>query len=137
MRFAGFATALAPLLGGREQADALIQNQPGSYLINREFVSYRDHVTAHRSRVRPLCHTAAIACQNIASPFAIDLLLCARFQLRTRAFPDVRCSGSRMPASCFFAKSIVRRNVSRTAITCSRLTATMRSRRSLSTLGVA
>jgi hypothetical protein len=25
------------VLGGREQANELIQNQPGSYLINREF----------------------------------------------------------------------------------------------------
>jgi hypothetical protein len=30
--------ALTPVLGGRDQADRLIQNQPGSYLINREFV---------------------------------------------------------------------------------------------------
>jgi hypothetical protein len=29
--------ALAPVLGGREQADRLIQNRPGSYFINRDF----------------------------------------------------------------------------------------------------
>jgi hypothetical protein len=31
--------ALAPLLGGREQADKLIQNRPGSYFINRDFAA--------------------------------------------------------------------------------------------------